>query len=141
MKNKKINVTLIMRIILIIAVIAFIIVYNFIGKEEKLVEIPQDYIAVFNGGSGERTNSTYVNKLNNGLDNHGYKYINTTNTTKSWGSSEWNVEITSQGELTWQEEVFTIAEKNNAYSYVKIPNDDNTYSIDEFKTMFIKEEQ
>ena len=30
MKNKKINVTLIMRIILIIAVIAFIIVYNFI---------------------------------------------------------------------------------------------------------------
>ena len=50
--------------------------------------IPDDYIAVFNGGAGEITYSTYIYKIDNGHANYGFEYINTTNTTKYWGSTE-----------------------------------------------------
>lgn len=99
--------------------------------------IPENYIAIFNGGAGEITYSTYIYKIDNGQANYGFKYINTTNTTVSWGSSEWNVRITGRGEVGWTDEVFKVAEDNFAYSYVQLPNDTKTYTIDEFMSMFL----
>ena len=100
-------------------------------------EVPKDYIAVFHGGVGELTYSTYIYKIDNGQANYGFEYINTTNTTKSWGSPDWNVEITKKGEFDWTDGAFIVAKKNNAYSYVTLPGDKKAYSIEEFQSMFI----
>lgn len=123
-------------IIVLILVILLIVTFLYI-KNKNNNYIPDDYIAVFNGGSGEITYSTYIYKIDNGHDNSGFKYINTTNTTTSWGSSTWNIKITGQGEVTWTDEVFLVAKDNNAYSYVLLANDDKTYSIEEFMTIFL----
>lgn len=99
--------------------------------------IPDNYIAVFNGGSGEITYSTYIYKIDNGQANYGFEYINTTNTTISFGSTKWNTKITSKGKVDWTDDVFSVARNNNAYSYVKLPNNDKTYTIDEYMSMFL----
>lgn len=110
--------------------------------EDKLEQnegtIPENYIAVFNGGSGERTYSTYIYKTDNGSENSGFRYINTENTTVSYGSPNWKVKITGQGEVQWTDDVFEVAKNNFAYSYVKLPNDKKIYTIEEFQKMFIK---
>ena len=67
----------------------------------------------------------------------GFKYINTTCTTKSWGSSEYNENITAKGKITFTDGVFEVAEDNNAYSYVTIPDSDKIYSIEEFQNIFL----
>ena len=99
--------------------------------------IPDDYIAVFHGGSGEVTYETYIYKEDTGHANYGFEYINVTSHTKSWGSSEWTHEITKKGKAYWTDDVFPVAEKNGAYEYVTIPNDNKTYTIDEFAGMFL----
>ena len=96
--------------------------------------IPNDYIAIFHGDAGEVTYSTYVYKID-----QGFKYINTTDNTTSWGSSEWETKIISKGEVTSISDVFSIAKDNNAYSYVTLPNDTKTYSVEEFKSMFLED--
>lgn len=125
----------ILPIILIIMLLMGIKMYGFYSPI-KSDDIPDNYIAVFNGGSGEITYSTYIYKINNGQGNYGFKYINTTNTTTSWGSSDWNTKITSKGTVSWTQDVFKIAEENNAYSYVELPNDNKIYTIDEYMTIF-----
>lgn len=119
-------------LILVSFLLTGITLYSVYSSPES-EKISEDYIAVFNGGSGEITYSTYIYKIDNG-----FKYINTSNTTTSWGSSDWDTKITSSGKVSKADDVFTIAEKNNAYSYVKLPNEDKVYSIDEFKSMFLK---
>ena len=99
--------------------------------------IPKDYIAVFHGGVGERTYSTYIYKIDNGHANYGFEYINTTNTTKSWGSTEWESKVTDKGKISWTDGAFKVAKENNAYSYVEVPGDKNVYTIEEFQKMFI----
>ena len=99
--------------------------------------IPNDYIVVFNGGVGEITNSTYIYKIDNGDINHGFTYINTKNTTVSYGSSEWSQKITDKGRVDNKDEIFEEAKKNNAYSFVSLPEVDVTYSIDDYKDMFL----
>ena len=130
------------RIISFITVLMMVVVtisMYLVNKDSLIIsnDIPDDYIAVFHGGVGELTYSTYIYKIDNGQANYGFKYINTTNTTKYWGSSEWNVKVTKKGKFDWIDGAFTVAKENNAYSYVKIPGDKNTYSIEEFQSMFI----
>ena len=135
MDNKRIIKIFIGVTVFFIAVVLLFLVFKkdvYYGDE-----IPDDYIAVFHGGAGEITYSTYIYKIDNGQANYGFEYINTTNTTKFWGSSEWKVKITDNGKFNWTDGAFTIAKKNNAYSYVKIPGDKKTYSIEEFQSMFI----
>lgn len=128
MKNKYIPI--------IIVAISIIVVLFFIVKP-KDNSIPEDYIAVFNGGAGEITHSTYIYKIDNDHDNMGFKYINTVNTTTSWGSPDWEIEVVKTGEVTWTDDVFKVAKDHGAYSYVKVPNDDKTYSIEEFQKIFL----
>lgn len=99
--------------------------------------VPDGYIAVFHGGVGERTYQTYIYKGENYQGNYGFSYINTTSTTKSYGSPDWNVVITKRGVFNWTEEAFTIAEENGAYQYVTVPGSRVAYSIEEFKEMFM----
>ena len=129
MKNKIIPI--------IIVAATLIIVLLFLIIKPKGDNIPNDYIAIFNGGSGEITYSTYIYKIDNGQANMGFKYINTVNTTVSWGSPEWENKNTDSGEVTWTDDVFPVAKKHGAYSYVKIPNDDKTYTIEEFQERFL----
>ncbi len=89
------------------------------------------------GGSGEITYSTYIYKIDNGQANYGFKYINTTNTTASYGSSEWKVKITGKGEVSWTDDVFLVAKNNGAYQYVNLPNSDKIFSIEDFMVMFM----
>ena len=132
MNNKKVTI-----ICLVIAAIILIIICasKFVSRESTSNIIPSGYICVFNGSSGEVTYSTYIYKNKKYSDNYGFDYINTTNTTKSWGSSEWNQKITSRGTVGWTDEVFEVARKNNAYSYV-IENG-KKYSIEEYMNRFL----
>ena len=94
-------------------------------------------LAVFHGGSGEVTYNTYIYKINSGHANMGYKYRNETCTTKSWGSSEWKCHDVKTGQFTWTDDAFEIAKSHGAYSYVTIPGDKKTYTINEFAKIFM----
>ncbi len=133
--KKRIIILSILSVILLIMI--GIIIYFMWPVKYYNSEIPEDYIAVFHGGVGEITYSTYIYKIDNGHDNYGFKYINTTNSTTYWGSSEWNVKVTDKGEFDWTDGAFVVAKKNNAYSYVTIPNSTDAYTIEEFQGMFI----
>ena len=96
-----------------------------------------DEIATFHGGVGEVIYETTIFKIPNGQYNMGFAYENKTCTTRSWGSSEWDCTTTKTGEVTWTDDVFIVAKNNGAYSYVTLPNDSKTYSINEFEEKFI----
>ena len=132
------------KIKLIAIILIAVITFGTIGfcihlKYQNSNNIPNDYIAIFNGGTGEITYSTYIYKIDNGHDNYGFKYINATNTTVSWGNPNWKIKITDKGEVARTDDIFAVAKENNAYSYVSLPNDNKTYSIEEFMTMFLKD--
>ena len=144
--KKKIIIISLGTIFLIIAICLTMIVINNGSKNKGSVsssseirkeEIPDNYIAVFHGGSGEVTYETYIYKIDNGHDNYGFKYINVTSHTQKYGSSKWTHKITDRGEFDWTDDAFSIAKKNNAYSYVTEPNNDKIYSIEEYQSRFI----
>lgn len=118
MKNK------IVPIVIVFLTLLIVLTYLMVNFKAK---VPDDYIAVFHGKTGEMT---YIYKTNNNHANMGFKYINTI-------STKGNVEIKDSGEVTWTDDVFSIAKKHGAYDYVKIPNDDKIYSIEEFQKRFL----
>lgn len=134
MKDIMTRIVIISMLVVVILVICGVCFYL---KNNDIENIPDNYIAVFHGGTGERTYSTYVYKIDNDYANYGFRYINTTNTTVLWGSRDWSRMITGKGEVTWTDEVFSVAKKNNAYSYVTLPNDVKKYTIDDFMAMFL----
>ncbi len=52
------------------------------------------------------------------------------------GGSEIKPKITGRGSFDWTDGAFSVAEKNNAYSYVTLP-DGSKYSVEEFQGMFL----
>lgn len=122
----------------IILIICFIfiqvafITYSHINN--KQTTISGDYIAVFKGESGEKVNSTYLYGQKKGKKKI-YKYINTESTSYGYDSTSWEEDITKKGVLKNRKQIFEIAKKNNAYSYVRY-EDGKIYSIEEFKGMF-----
>ncbi len=111
--------------------------FNWVKFACKEVSIPDDYIAIFHGGAGEETYETYIYKIDNGKPNSGFKYINVTARTTSYGSSTLQREITKTGTVLWTDEIFKVAEDNNAYSYVTKKDDSKTYTIEEFANIFL----
>ena len=93
--------------------------------------VPGYYTLIINGTIVD------IYKIDNGHANYGFEYINTTNTTKSWGSTEWEAKVTDKGKISWTDGAFKVAKENNAYSYVEVPGDKNVYTIEEFQKMFI----
>ena len=134
MKNKKLFCIFAILIIIVLAVGSII----YINKNKTTNDrIPDGYIAIFHGGAGEITYETYIYKKDNGHANSGFDYINVTNTTVSYGSSEWNSKITKRGSVQWTDDVFEVAEENGAYSYVTLPNSNETYTIEQYMSMFL----
>ncbi|MEE3343418.1 MAG: hypothetical protein VZS44_04955 [Bacilli bacterium] len=133
MKNKKIIILIIIAIALLI--IGAIFLFN---RKNLDNNIPDNYIAIFHGGSGEVTYETYIYRSGNNTKNIGFNYINVVSTTKTYGSDEWEHKVTGRGGAINQEDIFTVAKKNNAYSYVTIPNDDKNYTIEEYQKRFSK---
>lgn len=136
MKNKKVKFILICTII-----IGFILLLYLNYQNNR--NIPDNYIALFRGDeSSELSYSTYIYKIEDNDSKYNFKYINTTNTTVSWGNQKWQIKVTERGKVTRVEEVFEVAKKNNSYSYVLLPNDDKSYTVEEFKnilpTMILK---
>lgn len=133
MKNKK------RFLIVVIVVIGILIISSLLFVINKNSDkIPNGYIAIFHGGVGEQTYETYIYKNHN--DHHansGFDYINVTSTTVSWGSSEWHKKITKRGSVQWTDDVFTVAKENHAYSFVTLPNSNQTYTIEEYMNMFL----
>lgn len=142
MKNKTIMiVVLVLAILLIIGLITIAIVK--LNNNDNVIDLNNLYsedklIAVFHGGVGEETYETYIYKIDNGHDNSGFAYKNTRSHTTSWGSGDWKSEVLKKGTVQWTDDIFNIAEKNHAYSYVTIPNESRTYTIEDFMAMFLK---
>ena len=132
MKNKK-------TIELVIIIFVFAVVGTsifFLKKDTKDIKIDNNYIAVFNGKSGENIYSTYIYKIDNNRANYGFKYINTISKTTSNESSKKTIKVIKEGNIGWTDEAFEVAKNNNAYSYVLLPNDNKMYSIEEFSKIF-----
>ena len=129
---KKNILILLIGIIISLSICTFIIF--FIGKHDNN-EIPNNYIAVFKGETAEVVNTTYIYEKKKGKKKT-YKYINTIGKSTGYDSAEWNEEIVKKGKVKKKKKVFEIAEKNNAYSYVKYIKDNKIYSIEEFKKVF-----
>ena len=132
MKKRRLFI-LIGSIIIIVAILVFFI----INVNTNNSTIPDGYIAVFHGGSGEIVFETYIYKEDNDHYNFGFKYINVTKITESYGSSKWKTRVTKKGYVQWTDDVFEIAKKHGAYSYVTEPNSTDTYSIEQFRQRFI----
>ncbi len=127
------NALIILIIGLVIAQIA-IIAYAFTNENEQIVK--DDYVAVFKGESGETVHSTYLYVTKKGKKKKKkYSYINTISKLSGYDSTNWKEEIVKQGTLKKKKKIFEIAEKNEAYSYVRF-EDGKVYSIEEFRKMF-----
>ena len=93
-------------------------------------EIASGYYAVLHGGVGERTYETYVYRTD-----EGYKYVNVTSTTVSWGSSKWNHEVNKRGKADSREKIAEIAKKHGASQFMTYTWDQKAaHTIEEFLT-------
>lgn len=129
---------LVIAIIIISAVILNIVVFNISKPKNNNNDIiPEGYISVFHSDNGDKIYETYIYKIQNDKPNYGFNYVNVTKTIKKSGSSEYDIKITSRGTLDWTDDVFDIASKNNAYSYVTLPGSDDRYAIGEYMKMFL----
>jgi len=102
-----------------------------IKEEEKIAD---NYIAYFEGGNDKITYRTYIYKINNNQANYGFRYTNSTLKNIDGKIVE---DIVAEGEVSWTDDVFIVAKKHGAYSYVKYNGRDKKYTIDEFATMFL----
>lgn len=118
--------------LLVICFIAFVALIGF-GKSSK-ADVPSGYIAVFHGRVGSEIRETYIYKQDNGHDNYGFDYINVTNKKEN---AEQKSIITDRGSVDWTDNVFGIAEDNNAYSYVTLPDSNKKYTISQFRDRFL----
>lgn len=135
MNSKKKRLMFLGMIAIIVLGFCFLFLYL---KKLNDNNIPTDYIAIFHGGVGEQTYETYIYEVDNGDEKIKFKFINVTSTTVSWGSADWTQEINELGTLESVDDIFLVAKKHGAYSYVTVPNDDNLYSIEEFERIMFK---
>ena len=98
-------------------------------KEENEV-VPSDYMFYFVGEINKTKYMTYIYKIDNNQDNYGFKYVNTI-------INDDEEEIVGKGEVSWTDDVFIVAKKHGAYSYVQYRGLDNRYTIDEFQVRFL----
>lgn len=120
-------------VILFIIIQVVVIVFAF--KQDQNIVLDDTYLAVFKSESGERVNSTYIFVKKDKKNKKKYKYINTISTPEGYDGVSWKEEIVKKGTLKKRKDIYKIAEKHGAYSYVYY-EDGKVYSIDEFKTMF-----
>ncbi len=128
MKNKKLVIISIVVIGILIALGIFLLLKN--NNSEDIL-VSKEYFVKFSGGVGEVTYHAYVYETDS--ETKKYKYVLTTATTKSWGSSEWDEKTNKEGFAKNMEEVVDIA-KEHGCGYVIYH--DNNYSLEEFLKVF-----
>ncbi len=134
-KNKTIKLAFVITVLILFLFIFFR--YKVFNNKDESLLIPDNYIAVFHGGSSELTYETYLYKIENGIDHHGFKYINVLCTTKKWGSKEVIRRITEKGKIDDMDEIIMVSKKNHADSYVTTPFSDKIFTILEYQELFI----
>ena len=105
------------------------VVIPIFGNEEDVIE--DGYIAVLSDGGGEIVYKTYVYK-----DGDGYRYVNATSQTVSWGAAKWEVRVDDRGNAATKEEVVKASEIHGSCGCMNLPGDySRIYTIDEFLNM------
>ena len=127
------------KIIFIIVIVGLLSVglFLFLTNRKVSQDIPEDYIALFHGDPGEITYETYIYKDDSNDSTTGFEYINVKVTTALSGDNQKHYEVIERGTIYWQSEIYGVAQKNNAYTYVTRPNDDAQYTIDQFENQFL----
>ena len=127
-------------IVLLLAIIIMnVVIISYTYLKEDKTTIKDNYVAVFKGETGEIAKSTYVyrvTKKKKGKKIITYKYTNTTSTINGYDSTNWKEEVTKKGKVKKLKDLYKVAEKNEAYSYVKYMEDGEIYSIEDFKKIF-----
>ena len=126
-------------LITIVILISIIGMFFLISKNESSNEIPNDYIIVFKGENGQIVNTTYIYEKTEKKKKKiikTYKYINTISTYNGYDSSSWTEKVTKKGTLKKKNEIFKIAQENNANSYVKYLPENQIYTIEDFKNIW-----
>ena len=121
----------IMLIILVILLWIGVTVVLFINVDNT--KIPDGYVAVFKGETSDVVYSTYVYRVKK---KKSYKYVNTISTIVDFDNYVWDEKVVKKGKAKNKKELFKIAKKNFAYTYVKYQDDNNIYSVDEFDKIF-----
>ncbi len=119
-------------ILLVIVIEAIVVTISYKGNNKEI--IPNNYIIVFKGETGEKVNTTYIYKVKKKKKTT-YKYINTVTNYTGKDSSQIEEKIIKKGSLKKLKEAKKIATKNNAASYVKY-EDGNIYTMEEFQEKF-----
>ena len=99
--------------------------------EDESDKIPEGYIAILHGGSGEITYATYVYQTEDG-----FEYINTTRTTLRWGSTKGKIKIDSQGYKVDIDQLLKIAEDHGSANFVTFPGENKARPTDDFKAAY-----
>lgn len=128
---KKRYIFLLISIILLIQIVLITVVFN--KKEDTIVS--NDYVAVFKSESAEEIHTTYL-YMKKKNKKYTYTYINTVTTTNSYDDTILEEKVVKKGTIKKKKDIFKIAKKNNAYSYVKYRKDEQIYQIDEFKEIW-----
>ena len=124
-----------------IVLISFIIVINIViisislHQDEKIEKIPDNYIAAFKAEDAETVKTTYLYQKKSGKKIK-YQYVNTIITTDPYDDTITQEKIVKTGKLKKKKDIFKIAKKHGAYSYVRIKEDDNIHSIEELEGMW-----
>ena len=101
--------------------------FNCLDTRITDAEIEDGWIAVLSDGAGEVILETYVYETDGG-----YRYVNVTATTVSWGSAKWNRTIDGSGTAATRDEVVNAATEHGSAGFVRLPDDDTIYSTDDF---------
>ena len=124
-------------IIILLLIVFTITICSIVYHKDNNIDntIPTDYIMIFKGESAEVVNTTYIYEIKK-KKKISYKYINTISIATTYDSSSIEEKIKKKGTITKKKKIFEIAEKHDAYSYVKYIKEDKIYSIEEFKNIF-----
>lgn len=127
MENRK-WIIIVNLLVLVIAGVLFLLL-----KNDKEILVSDEYLVKFSGGSGEMVFNTYVYETNS--KKYKYKYVLTTETTKSWGSTEWEETVNKEGFAKSMDEVVSIA-KDHGCGYAAMEAE--RWSMDEYLDNFNK---
>lgn len=135
---KKRYISLIAVIVVILSTVGMILLVN---KNNADNTIPDNYIVIFKGETGETVHTTYlyrkekIKTLDDGTTETKvtWKYINTESTLGGYDSVNWTEKVIKKGKLKKRKDIFKKAKKNGATSYVKYMKNGKVYTYDAFK--------
>ena len=126
-------------LVIILSTVIMIVLANKYNSIENT--IPDGYIAVFRGETGEIVHTTYLYKKQEikkkkKTNKYTYTYINTVSTLSGYDSVNWEERVIKKDKLKKKTDIFKKAKKNSANSYVKYIENDQVYTFEDFKNIW-----